>query len=52
MDFPTPLGIDCTISLRSIPLNSTWCSQCSSPRWTFDVFFPTDLFVHHQASQC
>ena len=31
MDISTPLGIDCTISLRSIPLNSAWCSQCQSP---------------------
>ena len=31
MDLSTPLGIDCTISLRSIPLNHTWCSQCQSP---------------------
>ena len=37
MDLSTPLGIDCTISLRSIPLTSTWFSQCSSPFLTFDV---------------
>ena len=37
--------IDCTISLRSIPLNPTRCSQCHSPRWTFDVLLQTDLFT-------
>ena len=45
MDLSTPLEIDCTISLRSKPLNSTWCSQCHSPRSTFDVLLQTDLFI-------
>ena len=45
MDSSTPLGIDWTISLRSIPLNSTWCSQCHSHRSTFDVLHQTDLCI-------
>ena len=41
MDLSTSLGIDCAVSLRSIPLKSTWCS----PSFTFNVLLQTDLFI-------